>query len=385
MGLKEKIYHFFERVHHQLKEQKREGLAVVWEGFKDAIFGGSDKVARQAPYIRDAIGMQRYMGTPLIACIPLVLAAIYSYGWSALAIILITYLVGGIVEVAFCAIRRHEITEGLLVTCMLYALSLPPTLGRVENWWMIAVGIAVAIVIKEIFGGSGYNIFNPAITGRAFLLLAFPSAMTTSWYLPFNPLKDGLGGFLHWSPETAKEMVDAIAKATPLAAYKAPEILPTDLFSLITGIGRADSLGAGFPLLLLLGGIYMLHTRVIDWRVSLVMIATAGVTSQFLHFIFPMCTAEIKVCFPDGLYAMLSGGLLFAAFLNATDPVTSPMTRRGKWIFGIMLGVLTVLGRGLTGYAEWVTFAILIGNMFTPLLDRFTVPKAYAGPAISKR
>lgn len=370
--MKEKLYHFFESVHHQLKEKRQDGLAVVWEGLKDAVFGGSDKSAPQAPYIRDGIGMQRYMGTPLIACIPLVIASIYFYGWRALVIIILSYLVGSLVEFTFCAMRRHEITEGLLVTCMLYALSLPPTL----DLWMVAVGIVVAIVSKELFGGSGYNIFNPAIVGRAFLLLAFPSAMTTSWYVPFNPLKDGLGGFLHWSPATG--LADAKAMATPLGAFTAPDIATPDLFTLFTGIGRADSLGAGFPILLLLGGAYMLHTRVIDWRVSVVMIASTGVLSQFLHFIAP-------TNFPDGLFAILSGGLLFAAFLNATDPVTSPMTRRGKWIFGIMLGVLTVLGRGLTGYAEWVTFSILIGNMFTPLIDRFTVPKAYAGPAISKR
>jgi Na+-translocating ferredoxin:NAD+ oxidoreductase RnfD subunit len=108
------------------------------------------------------------------------------------------------------------------------------------------------------------------------------------------------------------------------------------------------------------------------------MIVSAGLTSQFLSFIAP-------ARFPDGIYAVLSGGLLFAAFLNATDPVTSPMTVRGRWIFGIMLGVLTVLGRGLTGYAEWVTFAILIGNMFTPLIDRFTIPKSFSAPAIQKR
>ncbi len=377
--MKEKLYHFFERVHRQLREQRREGLAIIWEGLKDAVFGGSDKPARQAPYIRDGLGMQRYMGTPLIACIPLVIAAIYFYGWRALAIIVVSYLVGSIVELTFCAVRRHEITEGLLVTCMLYALSLPPTL----DLWMVAVGIVVAIVSKELFGGSGHNIFNPAIVGRAFLLLTFPSAMTTSWYVPFNPLKDGLGGFLHWSP--ASVLVEAKAIATPLGAFKAPDVATPDLFTLFTGIGRADSLGAGFPILLLLGGAYMLHTRVIDWRVSVVMIVSTGLLSQFLHFISPTCTADVKICFPDGLFAVLSGGLLFAAFLNATDPVTSPMTRRGKWIYGIMLGVLTVLGRGITGYVEWVTFAILIGNMFTPLIDRFTVPKAYAGPAISRR
>ena len=371
--LKDRIYEFFERVHHQLRARRAEGLAVLWEGVKDAIFGGSEKPARQAPYIRDAIGMQRYMGAPLLACIPLVLASIYFYGWRSLAIIVVTYIVGMAVEFTFCAIRRHEITEGLLVTCMLYALSLPPTLPL----WMVAVGIAFAIGIKELFGGSGYNIFNPAISGRAFLLLAFPSAMTTRWYTPFNPLTDGLGGFLHWSPESVKG-IDAIAKATPLGAFSSPDIAKPDLFTLVTGFGRPDVLGATSAILVLLGGLYLLHSRVIDWRVSIVMIVSAGLTSQFFNFIVP-------TRFPDGIYAVLSGGLLFAAFLNATDPVTSPMTVRGRWIFGIMLGVLTALGRGLTGYAEWVTFAILIGNMFTPLIDRFTIPKSFSAPAMQKR
>lgn len=371
--LQDRIYELFERVHKDLVAHRREGLAIIVEGIKDAIFGGSEKAARQAPYIRDAIGMQRYMGAPLLACIPLVLASIYFYGWRSLAIIIVTYIVGIAVELTFCAIRRHEITEGLLVTCMLYALSLPPTLP----FWMVAVGIAFAIGIKELFGGSGYNIFNPAISGRAFLLLAFPAAMTNFWYVPFNPLTDGLGGFLHWSPESVKGL-DAIAKATPLGAFKDPALANPDLFTLVTGFGRADVLGATSALLVLLSGLYLLQARVIDWRVSIVMILSAGLTSQFLHFVDPSR-------FPDGLYTILSGGLLFAAFLNATDPVTSPMTVRGRWIFGMMLGVLTVLGRGLTGYAEWVTFSILIGNMFTPLLDRFTIPKSFSAPAIQKR
>jgi Na+-transporting NADH:ubiquinone oxidoreductase subunit B len=371
--LKDRIYEFFEKVHHRLQARRAEGLAVLWEGLKDSIFGGSEKSARQAPYIRDALGMQRYMGSPILVCIPLALASIYFYGWRSLAIIVVTYIVGMAVEFTFCAIRRHEITEGLLVTCILYALSLPPTLPL----WMVAVGILFAIGIKELFGGSGYNIFNPAISGRAFLLLAFPSAMTTRWYTPFNPLTDGLGGFVHWSPESVKG-IDAIAKATPLGAFNSPDIANPDLFTLLTGFGRPDVLGATSAILVLLGGLYLLHTRVIDWRVSIVMIVSAGLTSQFLSFIAP-------ARFPDGIYAVLSGGLLFAAFLNATDPVTSPMTVRGRWIFGIMLGVLTVLGRGLTGYAEWVTFAILIGNMFTPLIDRFTIPKSFSAPAIQKR
>lgn len=366
--LKDKIYSFFENVHHNLKAQHREGLAIVWEGIKDSVFGGSDKTARAAPYIRDGMGMQRYMVTPIIACIPLVLASIYFYGWRALFIIVLSYIVGGVVEFTFCAIRRHEITEGLLVTCMLYALSLPPTLPL----WMVAVGIAFAIFIKELFGGSGYNIFNPAITGRAFLLLAFPVHMTKQWYTPFNPFTDGLGGLLHWSPETAFGAVDAIAKATPLGQFLYDQ-KQADLFTILTGIGRADSLGSGCAILILLGGLYLLATRVADWRVSVVMIASAGILSQLLSFV-------ASARFPDGLYAVLTGGLLFAAFLNATDPVTSPMTRRARWIFGIMLGVLTVLIRGLTGYAEGVTFAILIGNMFTPLLDRFTIPKSFSGP-----
>jgi Na+-transporting NADH:ubiquinone oxidoreductase subunit B len=160
--LKDRIYQFFERAHHELQARKWEGLALLVEGVKDSVFGGSDKAARQAPYIRDALGMQRYMGSPILVCIPLALASIYFYGWRSLAIIVLSYLVGMAVEFTFCAIRRHEITEGLLVTCILYALSLPPTLPL----WMVAVGIFFAIGIKELFGGSGYNIFNPASLSR---------------------------------------------------------------------------------------------------------------------------------------------------------------------------------------------------------------------------
>jgi Na+-transporting NADH:ubiquinone oxidoreductase subunit NqrB len=132
--LKDRIYEFFEKVHHQLQARRAEGLAVLWEGLKDSIFGGSEKSARQAPYIRDALGMQRYMGSPILVCIPLALASIYFYGWRSLAIIVVTYIVGMAVEFTFCAIRRHEITEGLAsdvyTLCALAPAHAAPVDGR---------------------------------------------------------------------------------------------------------------------------------------------------------------------------------------------------------------------------------------------------------------
>lgn len=363
-----------ERSLHALEESVKNipyvgRLDVLVEGIRDAILGGSDKTVKQAPYLRDSLGMQRYMIMPILICLPLLLFSIYLYGWRALAIVAVTYIFGVLAELIFIVVRRHEITEGVLVTCMLFALALPPTIPL----WMVAVGIVFGVAIgKEIFGGSGYNIFNPAIVGRAFLLIAFPVYMTTSWYAP--AAFDGLfGGFLHYQPS-----MDALTTATPLQLIKygdgISDHVMTPLWDLFLGM-RAGSLGESSFLLLLLGAGLLITTKIIDWRLTVVMVGTMFVSGEMFHLLFP-------ASFPaTGLMQVLMGGALFAAVLNITDPVTSPMSRKGKWLFSIIVGLLTVLIRALTGYNEGVTFAILIGNMFVPLLDRFTLPKSFAGEA----
>jgi len=352
--------------------ERRRGLnrlAIVVEGLRDSLFGGSERKVFEAPYIRDSLGMQRYMLMPIIAVMPATLASIYFFGWRAFLIIVVSYVAGGLTELIFSAVRRVEITEGFLVTGILYALSVPAHLPL----WMVALGVIVGVALgKESFGGTGFNIFNPALVGRAFLLLSFPRYMIPNgeipWYEPFWPkdVTQIFGGLTHWTP-------DAVTAATPLVRMKFDHV-DTPLWQLLMG-NHAGSMGETSAILMLFAGLFLLATRIIDWRVSLVMIATVGVGQWLLGIMF----SEKFVGGP--LFHMLAGGLLFAAFLNATDPVTSPMTPRGKLIFGIGLGALTVLIRALTGYAEGVTFAVLIGNMFTPLLDRFTVPKSFGGRA----
>lgn len=339
---------------------------VIVEGVRDAILGGTNNTVKQAPYLRDSIGIQRYMIMPIVVCIPLLLMSIYLYGWRALAIVAVTYIFGVLAELAFVVVRRHEITEGVLVTCMLYALFLPPTVPL----WMVAVGIVFAVVVgKEIFGGTGYNIFNVAIVGRAFLLISFPVELTTQWVEPFiiaNP-NDLWGGF------TKLSLPDAATTATPLQLMKF-EGQSTDFMQLLLGF-HAGSLGESSVLLMLIGTAILVGSKIADWRLTVVMMLSIGVFGQVFNLLIP------DVFRGDGLFMMMTGGAFYAALLHITDPVTSCMSQKGKIILAVLVGLLTVLIRNLTGYNEGVTFAILIGNMFVPLLDRMTLPKSFAGRA----
>ncbi len=357
-GLSERVDKLFSQLIARLERSPRwSRLALVVEGTRESLFGSSDRVARQLPYLRDALGMQRYMFMPIAAVLPAALASIYFFGWRALAMILVSYFFGALTELTFCVVRRTEITEGFLVTGILYPLTLPPTLPL----WMVALGVVVGVAIgKELFGGTGYNVFNPALVGRAFLAFAFPVQMTTAWYEPFQA---GLGGFLRWAPEP-----DAITKATPLLRMKFDQV-PTDWLKLLWG-NTAGSLGETSALLLILGGLFLILTRTIDWRIPVGYIGSLGLFSWLLWWLQPE-----RFGAGGPVFQLLAGGLLLGAFFMATDPVTSPISARGRWIFAVMLGLLTMGIRAFTGFPEGVMFAILIGNMFTPLIDRLTLPK----------
>jgi len=361
---------------HSLEEnlRKKGGFIgrfdVIVEGVRDAIMGGTNNMTKQAPYLRDSIGIQRYMIMPIVVCIPLLLMAIYLYGWRTMVVVGVTYAFGVLAELIFVVVRKHEITEGVLVTCMLYALFLPPTIPL----WMVAVGIVFAVIVgKEIFGGTGYNIFNVAIVGRAFLLISFPVELTTQWLEPltFAASSDSLswmGGFLHFASSP-----DAATTATPLQLMKF-EGEATPLLDLFLGI-RAGSLGESSILFMLIGTGILIGSKIADWRLTVVMMLSIGAFGQFFNLLIP------DVFRGDGLFMMMTGGAFYAALLHITDPVTSCMSQKGKIILAVLVGLLTVLIRNLTGYNEGVTFAILIGNMFVPLLDRMTLPKSFAGEA----
>jgi RnfABCDGE-type electron transport complex D subunit len=309
----------------------------------DEFFFGTDKVTR-LPHILDNIDIKRFMSFVIIALFPAVVAAVYFWGLRVLLIILISYAFGGLVEVAFAVTRKKEIHEGFLVTGLIFPLILPPT----APLWVVAVGVMFSVFFgKEVFGGTGRNIFNPAIVGRVFLTITFPKIMTVNWKTPF---------------------VDAVTTATPLALFKSENVI-TPYKDLLFG-NAPGCIGETFRIGLILGGLFLIMIKIVDWRIPLAYLVSV------VGFIF-LSNRLFHTQFAPALFQILSGGLLLGAFFMATDPVTSPFTKPGRWIAGILLGILTVLIRGLSGYVEGVMFSILLVNAFTPLIDTLVLKVRY--------
>ena len=302
-----------------------------------------------APHVRDPLDVKRYMSMVIIALLPCLLASYYFFGLRVVAMIAVSYAAGGAVEVAMAVIRKEEINEGFLVTGLLFPLILPPALPL----WMVAVGVAFGVLVgKELFGGTGRNLFNPALVGRCFLALGYPKAMSSDWLTP----GDGLFG------RAAEYASDAVSGATPLAEAKNVPLdqwasLPDLLLGNVTG-----SVGETSALAIVLGGVLLVAIGVASWRT---------VVSMLVGFI--VLTLAIHGSVEVALWHCLAGGLLFGAFFMATDPVTSPMTGGGKLVYGLLIGISTALIRNFTGYVEGVMFAILLGNMFAPLLDHIFI------------
>lgn len=320
----------------------------------DEFFFGTDKVTT-SPHIVDHIDIKRFMGFVIIGLLPATIAAVYFWGLRVLLVIAISYIFGGLVEVAFAVVRKKEIHEGFLVTGLIFPLILPPTVPL----WMVAAGVMFgAIFGKEVFGGTGRNVFNAAIVGRIFLSIAFPQAMTVSWNQPFH---QGWGGFLKFS-------ADATTQATPLALFKNEKV-----FTIYSDLFLGNSLGCigeTFRIGIILGGLFLILVKISNWRLPL----SAILSVLFFSFSGNLFAAQK---FAPPLFQILSGGLLLGVFFMLTDPVTCPFTKAGKWLGGILFGFLVVLIRGLSGYTEGVMFSILLLNVFAPLIDRLVLNVKY--------
>jgi electron transport complex protein RnfD len=270
-------------------------------------------------------------------------ASIYFFGYYDLLVIAVSIATAVLTEYLAKKIRRRAfIMDGsAVVTGLLFALILPPTIPL----WMVALGSVFAIAIgKEAFGGLGHNIFNPALVGRAFMAVSFPIEMTT-WVSPM--------GF----------SFDAVTSASPLNEAFVWEGNKLQLYRELFMGNHSGSLGETSALLILLGGILLIGLRIIDWRIPLAYIGTVAILS--------LCLGQ------DAIFQILSGGLMLGAFFMATDYVTSPLTGRGRLIFGIGAGILTVTIRLYGGMPEGVCFAILFMNALTPLIDRYIKVKPY--------
>jgi Na+-transporting NADH:ubiquinone oxidoreductase subunit B/electron transport complex protein RnfD len=315
----------------------------------EGIVAGSAERATAAPFLRDHIEIKRYMATVNLALTPTLIASVVFFGAYPLAMVGVAYLVGGLTEVAFALIRKREIEEGFLVTGLIFPLVLPPT----TPLWVVGVGIFVGVFFgKEVFGGTGRNIFNPALVGRLFITIAFPAIMSATWRAPFT---------------------DAITSATPLSVYRSSGQL-TPLLDLLLGT-TTGSTGELFRVGIIAGGLLLMATRVANWRVPLSYLATVFVLALVGNLLAPSRIAP-------PLFQLLTGGLLFGAMFMATDPVTSPGTAAGKYVFGIGCGVVTVVLRTLSGFTEGVMFSIVLLNAFAPLIDTIVLNLRYKATAL---
>ena len=302
-----------------------------------------------SPHAQTSVTVKKLMTHVIIALLPAVALALYCFGLGA-AIVIVTSIVG-CVAVEYL-ISRYMLGErpsignmSAVLTGLLLALNLPSNLPV----WTVLIGCVIAIGIgKMTFGGLGCNIFNPALVGRVFLLLSFPVQMTT-WPLPM---------------ENRLNYLDATTGATTLGQLKMAQINGEDVDLLNQALGfTGGSMGEIGAIALLIGFIYLLCTRVITWHIPVAILGTVA--------LFSLCIgANVGV-------QLLTGGLMLGAIFMATDYVTSPMSHAGMIIYGIMIGIITVIIRQWGAYPEGVSFAILIMNGVTPLINRYVKPRKF--------
>ncbi len=374
------------------KGGKFEKLAVLFE-MQYTILFTTGKVTKGASHIRDGLDLKRLMITVVVAVVPCMLFGRYEVGLQAnramasmgissiegwrglilnpligydpnsifdafvhgaayfLPIYLVTLAAGGFWEVVFAAVRGHEVTEGFLVTSALFALIVPPAIPL----WQVALGISFGVVIgKEVFGGVGKNFLNPALVGRAFLFFAYPAEMS---------------GDAIWVA------VDGATRATPLAIAAEGglhELHMNGVSWMNAFLGHIPgSIGETSTLMILVGAVVLIATGVGSWRVMAGTVAGMVVLSTFFNIVGSDTNPMFEVPF---YWHLVLGGFAFGTVFMATDPVSASMTRKGKWMYGILIGVMLVLVRVVNpAFPEGMMLAILFANLFAPVFDYFVV------------
>lgn len=285
---------------------------------------------------------------------------------------LVVFIVGGFWEVLFAMIRGHEVNEGFFVTSILFSLILPPTIPL----WQAALGITFGVVIaKEIFGGTGKNIVNPALAGRAFLFFAYPSNMTgdSMWYTASTSQT------LAALKEAGATSIDAFSGATPLgqlALHKAQSVLDQQLTWFDAFIGyMPGAIGEVSKLALIMGGAILIFTRIASWRIVAGVTLGTIVASLFFNAISSY-TSNPQLFGMPFWWHMVLGGWMIGTLFMATDPVSASFTDKGKWWYGILIGVVVVFIRVVNpAFPEGMMLAILFANLFAPLIDYIVVQK----------
>lgn len=377
---------FFESQRRHFAEGGK--LARLYPFFEsiESIFYAPEHVTRQSPNVRDSLDVKRYMTLVIIALLPHYAFGVYNVGYQShlasglpvtfLAVVLtglkvvaplviVTYFVGFFWETLFAVIRKHEISEGLFVTCALFPLTIPPTLPL----WQAALGISFGIVIgKEIFGGTGRNFLNPALTARAFLYFAYPAQ--NSGDAVWTVLKG-----------TQTTPVDAFTGATPLSVAAVVE-KSGDVQTALANAGYAvsklffgnypGSIGGTSTLLSLVGAVFLIILGIASYRIILGCVLGLLASGYFLNLVADQ--SSIPFLWLNPFYHLIIGGAMFGFAYMATDPVSAAHMPGAKWVFGFAIGALTVLIRVFNpAFPEGVGLAIIFMNLFAPLLDTIEI------------
>ncbi len=407
---------FLDSLEPTFKEGKLKPLYPLYEAADTFLYTPAD-VTSGPSHVRDAMDLKRMMITVVVALLPCILMAMYNtglqanlalqqlvaagdmaqpeaIGWRAavldglhfgydpgsilgnilhgalyfIPVYLVTQLAGGGCEVLFASVRKHEINEGFLVTGLLFPLTLPPTIPL----WQVAVGIIFGVVMgKEVFGGVGKNFLNPALTARAFLYFAYPA---------------------HMSGDSIWVAVDGLTAATPLGAMATAPValaegaasvpLAANMQAVTEGLKISwseaflgtipGSMGETSTLCCLIGALILIGTGIGSWRIMVAVMAGGFFSALFFWSLRGQSDNPMFQMSP--LWHLVTGGFAFGLVFMATDPVSAAMTDLGKWAYGILIGVVTTLVRVINpGYAEGIMLAILLGNVFAPLIDYFVV------------
>lgn len=368
-----------------------ERLYPLYEA-QDTFLYTPGEVTKRASHVRDALDLKRMMITVVVALLPTVAMAMYNTGYQAnrliagggspllgwrtdlftalgfaydptdvlacfvhgalyfIPVLVVGFAVGGLCEVVFSVIRRHEVNEGFLVTGFLFPLTLPPTIPL----WQVALGVIFGVIVgKEIFGGTGMNFLNPALTCRAFLFFAYPAQISGNvWVAAQNT--DGTAG--------ATWLATLAADGEPLAGFTWWDAF----LGFVPG-----SMGETSTALCLVGALVLIVTKIGSWRTMLGVVAGAAAVSYGLEAIGSETNPMLNVPFH---WHMVLGGFAFGTVFMATDPVSSAFTEHGKLIYGFFIGMLAIVIRSLNpAYAEGVMLSILFMNMFAPLIDHYFV------------
>ncbi|MFQ5445555.1 MAG: RnfABCDGE type electron transport complex subunit D [Saprospiraceae bacterium] len=320
-----------------------------------------------SPHIAKGISTEDIMRNVVWALLPVALFAVYSFGLSALMVMVTSTAACVITEHFLCRFSNKESTVSdwsAVITGLLLGLTLPPNFPL----WMAFAGGVIAIALgKFIFGGLGYNVFNPALVGRAVLQAAFPVAITT-WYPAFLPERFSTFSVATFTFPFMEPATDGFTGATPLSAFKFDHVTAqaSDLaLGLVTG-----STGETCAVLILLGGIYLAARKMLNWRIPVSIFTTVFVASGILYLMDSQA-------YPSPVFMLFSGGLMLGAVFMATDMVASPITPLGVWVYGAVIGLLVVVIRIWGGLPEGVMYAILLANALSPHIDNLLRPRVY--------